>query len=485
MADVIETEGVLGDTERDPVEALADDYVARRRRGETPTIDEYAERCPERADEIRALFPAIAAMERWKPQLGPRRDRSGDKLLHPGRLGDCRLIREIGRGGMGIVYEAEQESLGRRVAVKVLPRLPWADDQPMQRFVREARTAANLRHGNIVPVFGVGEDQELHYYIMPLISGVGLDRVVRALQQRFAPSYGDLAVDSTADALTAEVQSITQTLLDDSFPSGSTATSPTESGAADTVKDRPDRSAPASTLALGTRYWRCVARLGIQVADALQHAHEQGVWHRDIKPANLLLDTSGMVWVTDFGLAKAISHDDLSRTGDLVGTLRYMAPERFRGGCDGRSDIYSLGLTLYELVTLQPVQLTGDRAEMVRQASDGHRLPPRALNPRIPRDLETVILKAIDPDPRFRYATAGALSADLARFSAGRPIAARRAALPERVSRWIGRNPVVAGLVITSIVLGLIAAYFFGLWLRAPHWDRPPPPPFDFPPELR
>src|SRR6202044_3237871 len=128
-------------------------------------------------------------------------------------------------------------------------------------------------------------------------------------------------------------------------------------------------------------------RIGIQVADALQHAHDQGVWHRDIKPANLLLDTAGIVWVTDFGLAKAIAHDDLSRTGDLVGTLRYMAPERFCGGGDARSDIYSLGLTLYELLTPQPVPLTGDRAAMIRQASEGHRLPPRTLNPRIPRDL--------------------------------------------------------------------------------------------------
>ena len=227
----------------------------------------------------------------------------------------------------------------------------------------------------------------------------------------------------------------------------------------------------------------------MQVADALQHAHEQGIWHRDIKPANLLLDTSGVVWVTDFGLAKAITHDDLSRTGDLVGTLRYMAPERFRGACDARSDIYSLGLTLYELLTLRSVQLTGDRAEMIRQGDRRAAHTAAGAESEDSARSGDVVLKAIDPDPRFRYATAGALSADLARFSTGQPVAARRAAVPERLVRWIGRNRVVAGLAFTSIVLALIAAYFIVLYLMAPphHWRPPPHPPFPppgLPPEL-
>jgi serine/threonine protein kinase len=453
--ELFDTAQGLADTERDPVEALADDYVARRRRGEAPTIDEYTARCPERADEIRALFPAIAALERWKPQPAS----PPGKLPLQGRLGDCRLISEIGRGGMGVVYEAEQESLGRRVAVKVLPHVAWADDQPMQRFLREAKTAANLRHTNIVPVFGVGEEQGLHYYIMPLIPGVGLDRVVQALRAKFAVTDEGVTADSPADPRRAEAESIALALLDGTPAAGTLA-------------------------AFGRRYWQAVARIGIQVADALEHAHEQGILHRDIKPANLLLDPAGTVWVTDFGLAKAMAHDDLSRTGDLVGTLRYMAPERFQGVCDARSDIYSLGLSLYELVTLRTVHLTGDRAEMVRQATVGQHPPPRALNPRIPRDLETVILKAVDPDLRFRYASAGALSADLARFCAGQPIEARRTAAPERLLRWMGRNRMVSSLAIIAIALALFGAYFFYLFLTAPPWARPPLRPFPPPPGL-
>jgi serine/threonine protein kinase len=464
--------------ERDPVDELADDFVARQRRGETPTVEEYAARYPEHADEIRDLFPAIAAMERFKPQPGPQRLWPGETRSPSGTLGDCRLIREIGRGGMGVVYEAEQESLGRRVAVKVLPGAGRVDDQAMGRFLREARTAASLHHGNIVPVFGAGEDQGLRYYIMPLIAGVGLDRVLRSLRQRSGLAEGAAAL-STADPRSAEAESIADTLLDGSLAAESSAAAPARSGKPEGLAERPPGGPHP---ALGPLYWQCIARIGIQVADALEHAHEQGVWHRDIKPANLLLDGSGTVWVTDFGLAKAMADDDLSRTGDLVGTLLYMAPERFCGAADARSDIYSLGLTLYERLTLRALHLTGDRAEMIRQATEGRHEPPRATNPRIPRDLETIILKAIDPEPRFRYATAGALSADLARFCAGEPIAARRAAAPERLVRWIGRNRVVAALAITSIVLALFGAYFFYLFLTAPPWARPGRPPFPLPP---
>jgi hypothetical protein len=209
------------------------------------------------------------------------------------------------------------------------------------------------------------------------------------------------------------------------------------------------------------------------VAEALQHAHDRGILHRDIKPANLLLDADGVVWVADFGLAKAMSHDDLSRTGDLVGTLRYMAPERFQGACDARSDIYSLGLTLYELATLRPAHESADRAEMIRKIAEAEPSRPREIDPSIPLDLETVILKAIDPDPKRRYPSAAELAEDLARFVEGRPVQARRAALPERLARWIGRNRALAGLLTTSVALVLFAAYFVRFYVNVP----PPPAP--------
>ena len=466
--------------DRDPVEALADEFIARRRKGETPSVDEYAARCPERAEEIRELFPAIAAMERWKPRPStPRRNPGGGPVRD--RIGEYRLIREIGRGGMGIVYEAEQASLGRRVAIKVLPGSGWADDRPMQRFLREARTAGGLRHGNIVPVFAVGREDELHYYVMPLIEGAGLDRVILELRERKLASFdGPASFDD-------DLPSVARTLLDRSN-AGTSATSNgasthpdagARSGAVQGASPSPPSPRRPPGKESGARHWRGVAEIGRQVAEALQHAHERGVLHRDIKPANLLLDAEGVVWVADFGLAKAMSHDDLSRTGDLVGTLRYMAPERFKGDCDARSDVYSLGLTLYELMTLRPAHDVADRAEMIRKIAEARPRRPRELDPSIPLDLETVALKAIEPDPRRRYASAGELAADLGRFVDGLPVLARRASAPERLARWVARNRALAALAFLSFALALFAGYFFRLW-----WFRPPGPPGRFRPGM-
>ena len=503
------------DDDRDPVEALADEFVARRRRGETPSLEEYAARIPERADEIRELFPAIAAMERFKPAPPSSLPRAAGGTTRE-RVGDYRLIREIGRGGMGVVYEAEQESLGRRVALKVLPGMAWADDLPMQRFLREAKTAGSLQHGNIVPVYDVGREDDLHYYVMALILGVGLDRVILELRER------KIAESDGSDRTPEDVLRLARSLIGEPDGPVSSSVGPPATADAPAARVRPgspvgrgtplpdplpqgERESELPPLPLrervgergratrardaGLRFWQSVAEVGIQVASALGHAHEQGVLHRDIKPANLLIDARGVVWVTDFGLAKAMGQDDLSRTGDLIGTLRYMAPERFHGESDGRSDIYSLGLTLYELATLRPAHEATERAELLKKIAEAEPTRPRELNPAIPRDLETVILKAIAPDPAHRYASAAALAEDLARFVEGRSILARRASTPERLTRWIARNPAMAALAGISIVLAIVAAIFVGLFLNAPParppWrpgdplDGPPPRPGD------
>jgi eukaryotic-like serine/threonine-protein kinase len=469
-----------GDDGRDEVETLADEFMTRRRRGETPSLEEFAARCPERADEIRELFPAIAAMERFKPGPPSSRPRPVGGTTRE-RLGDYRLIREIGRGGMGVVYEAEQESLGRRVAVKVLPGMAWADDLPMQRFLREAKTAGSLQHGNIVPVFDVGREDDLHYYVMALIQGVGLDRVILELRER------KIAESDGSDRAPEDVISLARSLIDEhggpaSAGSGGSANRTVSSGPPGSGPESPSggpqvaagapEDRPAWGRDAGLRFWRSVAEVGIQVASALGHAHEQGVLHRDIKPANLLVDSKGVVWVTDFGLAKAMGQDDLSRTGDLIGTLRYMAPERFHGKSDGRSDVYSLGLTLYELVTLRPAHEAPERAELLKKIAEAEPARLREINPEIPRDLETIILKAIAADPAHRYRSAAELAEDLARFVEGRSILARRASGPERLTRWIARNPAMAALAGISIVLAVVAAIFVGLFLSAP----PPPP---------
>jgi serine/threonine protein kinase len=243
----------------------------------------------------------------------------------PARLGDFRIVREVGRGGMGVVYEAEQVSLGRRVALKVLPFAATLDPRQMQRFLNEARAAAGLHHANIVPVHGVGCEQGVHYYAMQFIDG-------RTLADFIAEQRKGAAAGSA----------------------------PTAPLAAQTTNVAP-RSAS---------YFRRMAEWGIQAAEALDCAHALGVVHRDVKPANLLVDASGRLWVTDFGLAQVQSDTRLTATGDLVGTLRYMSPEQalpLRAVIDHRTDIYSLGATLFELLTLQPAFAGTDRQELLRQ----------------------------------------------------------------------------------------------------------------------
>jgi WD40 repeat protein len=217
----------------------------------------------------------------------------------------------------------------------------------------------------------------------------------------------------------------------------------------------------------GRAYWQSVARIGIQVAEALAHAASLGITHRDIKPSNLLLDAQGTVWVTDFGLAKAeMDGENLTHTGDIVGTLRYMAPERFQGQSDVRSDLCSLGLTLYELLTLRPAYDEADRNKLLQQVMHEEPTRPRKVNPAVPRDLETIVLKAIDRDPARRYQTPAAMADDLKRFVEDRPIRARRVGLRERAWRWCRRNPALAsatGLAATALVAVAALAILFAL----------------------
>jgi serine/threonine protein kinase/tetratricopeptide (TPR) repeat protein/WD40 repeat protein len=428
--------------DHDPLAPLADDFLARHRGGDGPSPEEYAARHPEFAAQILDLFPALLVVEnlggtvagplRPEPTAGP----------HPQRLGDYRILRQVGRGGMGVVYEAVQESLGRHVALKVLGHTLAGHGTYLERFRREAKAVARLHHTNIVPVFGVGEADGTHYYAMQFIHGQALDKVladVRKLAARPSPSA-------------AHTHSLAHSLLTGGYvpPEPEAPAIPVVSG-----------SAASHVLSGGRpRYAHEVARLGVQAADALAYAHAQGVLHRDIKPANLLLDLHGILWVTDFGLAKADDSDDLTHTGDLVGTLRYMAPERFRGRADARSDVYALGVTLYELLTLRPAFDETDRVRLVAQVTGTTPPRPRRLDPTIPRDLETVVLKAMALDPADRYPTAAALADDLRRVVADRPILARRQSAPERLWRWARRNPAVAGLLAAVLLVSTAGTAF-------------------------
>lgn len=411
----------------DAIGVLADEFMAGHRQGLNPRIEDYCERYPELATRIRNVFSTLLLVEQCVASSGDAVTEFSETATLPTSIGDFQVIREIGRGGMGIVYEAEQYSLGRRVALKVLPSCAFLSPSTLERFRRESRVAASLHHSNIVPVFGVGEDHGTHYYVMQHIHGVGLDQVLAQLdrsQRSSLPQFADHSTNSqyraTTDLASAEGDAIDNLISD---------------------------SKRGSTVSDERRgYWYRVARIGLQVADALEYALGQGVLHRDIKPSNLLLDADGIVWVTDFGLAKLMESDKLTRADEMLGTLRYLAPERLRGIHDVRGDIYGLGLTLYELLTWQVPFNADNRAELTRQILETEPLRPRSIDPQIPLDLETIVLKAVARDPQDRYQSHGSLADDLRLFLDDRPIKSRRASYPERAWRWCRRNPAFAGL---------------------------------------
>ncbi len=310
----------------DLLDDLAHEFAERFRRGERPSLTEYTRKYPELAAEICEFFPAMAVMEQFgsvaAPTTGADSTLAGQEMAVPRQLGEYRILRQVARGGMGIVYEAVQETLGRHVALKVLPLHGLLDPNHLERFRREAKAAAQLHHTNIVPVFGVGEHEGVHYFAMQFIQGQSLDSVLHELKE--FRKKGDVSEkeDEKANLTTSLSQALVTGRFDavQEVPAVSAATPQAASSTTSSNLGQPE-----------AQYYRSVARVGVQVADALTYAHQQGVLHRDIKPANLLLDTRGTVWVTDFGLAKAEGSDELTSPGDIVGTVRYMAPERFHG----------------------------------------------------------------------------------------------------------------------------------------------------------
>jgi serine/threonine protein kinase/WD40 repeat protein len=474
---------------------LADEFAARYRAGQRPSLEEYVDRYPELADDIRELLPAMVEIEQVRDDHHEAAARAAAPPAPALRqLGDFRILREVGKGGIGIVYEAEQVSLGRHVALKVLPKSMLMDDNAKRRFEREAKAAARLHHTNIVPVFGVGEQDGLPYYVMQFIQGLGLDAVLDELKNLKSGSAraGSTGIQSQPYRSRTELSAaqVARSLLTGGFQSMNDAddqdatTAPEDAarphGPAQDAHDRPAVSdsftLSSSSVVLPGRgrdgsksksrkptYWQSVASIGIQVADALEYAHKQGVQHRDIKPSNLLLDTQGTVWVTDFGLAKAEDQPNLTNTGDILGTLRYMPPEAFEGKTDVRGDVYSLGLTLYEMLAFRPAFDEKERNRLIRQVTQQE--PPRLGKSirSLPRDLETIVSKAIDREPGRRYQTAAALAADLERFVDDEPIRARRASLTERSWRWCKRNPLVAGLT-AALALAFLAGFAGVTW---------------------
>jgi serine/threonine protein kinase len=410
---------------------VAAEYLEALEAGRPEDLSALLARHPDLADEIAAFVAEQDEMARLAAPLREAVAPAGAVLpLAPpgehGRLGDFRIVREVGRGGMGVVYEAEQLSLGRRVALKVLPFAATMDPRHLQRFHNEARAAASLQHPHIVPVFAVGQERGVHYYAMQFIDGHTLAALI-ARQRRPALAPADTPT------------------VDDRVGAPSADTAPV---AAQTTGE-PGR---------GAAEYRRAAELIAQAAEALEYAHALGVVHRDVKPANLMLDAQGRLWVTDFGLARLGADAGLTQTGDLLGTLRYMSPEQAlakHGLIDHRTDVYALGATLYELLAQRPAVDGKDREEVLRRITFEEPRPPRQVDHAIPADLETITLKAMAKEPGERYATAQELADDLRRWLEDRPIQARRPTLTQRVAKW-GKRHLAA--VVTAAVVSLLAA---------------------------
>jgi tetratricopeptide (TPR) repeat protein/tRNA A-37 threonylcarbamoyl transferase component Bud32 len=411
------------DGEREHLAKILDEYLQGLERGQPIAPEELFVRHPEVADRLRGYLSGLALFHNAVTNGSPPHSASlvsrGPELR--GELGDFRLVGEIGRGGMGVVYEAEQVSLGRRVAIKVLPFSATIDEKQIMRFKNEAQAAAQIAHPHIVPVFAIGQEHGIHYFAMQLIGGQSLSGLLA--QQRDEADAGR----QTADALHGTVR-------------------------------------PTDTRG----HVKAIARIGAQVAEALHAAHEIGVVHRDVKPSNLLIDEKGKVWVTDFGVARCKTSSSLTKTGHLLGTMPYMSPEQALGEAalvDHRTDIYSLGVTLYELATLRhPFEGVPDAALAFEFGRSSLR-PPRYWNSAIPVDFENIVLKAMAEARDERYATARELAEDLGRFLEGRSILARRPSLAARAGKWAARHKrsvaavcgvlalAVSGLLVSLVVI--------------------------------
>jgi eukaryotic-like serine/threonine-protein kinase len=520
-------------------------FLALAERGQAPDVDEFVARYPDLKDDVRAALEGLELVHGLlglgsATGSGSGRGGIADHRIESGRrIAGYRVVRELGRGGMGTVYEAVHVGLDRPVALKVLGTHAAPDSSARRRFLNEARTAAGLHHTHIVPVFDVGQVGGLCYYAMQRIEGSGLDRVVRHLrggrplgsngwgkpwsgQDNGAEGSGSSSVNSRLGRLWLRLSSgwrrrpapmgsvdgrhetrpapsaarpearggaarHTRAVigLDDSTvswagssrrshrnpqphstekavaPAASTGVAAVPAFDAD-PRGRDDESPPFDPPR-GSAYFRWVASLGLQAGDALAHAHRLGVIHRDVKPSNLLVDARGNIWVTDFGLARRLADPGMTHHDSLLGTPRYMSPEQARtGAIDGRTDVYSLGATLYELLTLRPPFDGRSAAELVEQIGQDEPVPPGAIDRRIPRDLETIVLKALAKRPVDRYATGTELAEDLQRFLNREPVKARRISFPGRMWRVACRHPRVSGFSTAAAAAFLaIVAYAY------------------------
>jgi eukaryotic-like serine/threonine-protein kinase len=388
-ADRADRAGGQEDPASTDLDAAVEAYFRELRQTGSADLEAIARRVAGREQEFKELVETLRVLEAAATSQPP----SGGDAPGRERIGRFRLVRQLGRGGMGVVHEAVDETLDRPVALKLLPGHATLEEREVARFQREAHAAARLSHPHIVSIYGVGFDEGVHWIAMQLIRGESVEQLLRRAREH---GVHPLPI---AD----------------------------------------------------------VVRHSIAVADALAAAHREGILHRDVKPSNLLIDEHGEIWVTDFGLAKSTDSATLTRTGEAVGTPRYMAPEAFAGWADPRTDVWGLGATLYEMLAGRPAFDGGDRAQLLKQISDVEPPPLRRVDPAIPRDLATVATRCLQKEPNARYATARALADDLRSFAAGEPIRARPPSLAYRMGLVARRHPTATTLLVIALTGGIVA----------------------------
>ncbi len=386
----------LDEAQKERLTTILDHYLSEVESGRRPDREALLS---EHADLRDALVEYLDKLDELNRFMGG--DTYSPEIIGK-QLGDYRLIRELGRGGMGVVYLAQQVTLDRQVAVKVLPFASIIEEKYIERFKNEAKAAAQLEHPNIVPVYSVGFDQGMHYYAMRYIEGASLDQIIASRRK--------------------SMQSQEPT--------------------------------PWSKVELAG-----ILQQFAEVAEALYRAHTYGVVHRDIKPSNLLRDNHNKLWLADFGLARFQTDRELTRTGEMVGTMRYMSPEQATGKnelVDHRTDIYSLGVTLYETLTLQPAVPGSEGAQLLRKIESESPIRPRKLCPGLPADVQTLIEKAISKYRDDRYASAAAMAEDLRRASRGYPILANPPSVWLIAGRWLEKRMAMLAVAAAVLILATV-----------------------------
>lgn len=445
---------------------LLDRYASYLEQGDETAAALLLDAHPELCDSWGTHLESLQALCRATRATRPKRNESTPETVDESILGDYRLNREIGRGGMGIVYEATQLSLRRSVALKVLPFAAVLDQQQVARFRNEAQAAASLHHPHIVPVFAVGCERGVHYYSMQLIDGQTLEQVfnelspnqLRGRDSQIKPSnIFKLHNQTTIDAPKVPIERVPVVAASRSHSSAEKHGP--SSLANNSTQASPGNHASTVQSVRSRNYVHDTVESIICVAKALDFAHNQGVVHRDIKPSNLLVDSTGKIWVADFGLARVRGIGNLTAEGRIVGTARYMSPEQIAGRpqeIDHRTDIYSLGITLYELLTLQPAFEGANREKLFSIIENEEPVPPRRLNPAVAIDLETIVLKAIAKSKSERYSTAGEMADDLRRFLDGKPTLARRPTPMDRAFKWAVRRQRLVCSSLAVLILAII-----------------------------